>query len=99
MLYDPKWNKPEVKADPFTLESLIAWLEMQPGEKTYNWFDIKDCLACKYLEAAGIEEPWGKIVYTTIFGSEPAYHEIAGTRPWTFGAALSRARARALART
>ncbi len=31
MLYDPKW---EVKADPFSLENLIAWLENQPTRPT-----------------------------------------------------------------
>ena len=35
MLYDPKWEKPEVKADPFSLDALIAWLEKQPANGTY----------------------------------------------------------------
>jgi hypothetical protein len=41
MLYDKRWEKPEVKADPLTLESLIAWLEKQPSHKKYDFHNCE----------------------------------------------------------
>lgn len=54
MLYDPKWQS-EVKADPFSLESLIAWLEKQPAAKVYCYTDNGDCLLAQYFTAMGFE--------------------------------------------
>jgi hypothetical protein len=49
MLYDPKWEV-ETKADPFSLESLIAWLEKQPADGEYNWDDGSECLLGQWLK-------------------------------------------------
>lgn len=46
MLFDPKW---EVKADPFSLESLIAWLEKMPVDGEYSWDDGTECLLGQWL--------------------------------------------------
>lgn len=97
MLYDPKW---EVKADPFSLESLIAWLEMQPGDKTYCYMDTGGCLLHQYLNAVGVGVgSMGGTVYS--LSSDPEtditlpmpLRRVARTTPHTFGAALTRARA------
>lgn len=99
MLYDPKWEKQsETKADPFTLVAVIAWLEKQPPDKSYDWMAVHGCLACQYFQSLGHDAPWGNshaIVdggYRTPFGGSKNYHAIAGAVPWTFGAALERAR-------
>jgi hypothetical protein len=56
MLYDKRWDKTfEVKADPFSLESLIAWLEKQPADKQYCYLDNGNCLHCQYFTAMGFE--------------------------------------------
>ncbi len=54
MLYDPKWEAP-VKADPFSLASLIAWLEMQPVDGQYDYILSHDCVIAQWLRGAGVE--------------------------------------------
>lgn len=88
MLYDPKWEVP-VKADPFSLDSLIAWLEKQPPGKTYDYSDCGGlCLICQHLTAHDIH--FSK--YAQFENSEIRL-AVAAQIPFTFGAALERARA------
>lgn len=54
MLYDPKWEQ-ETKADPFSLASLIAWLEQQPARKTYCYVSNGECLCAQYFTAMGYQ--------------------------------------------
>ena len=97
MLYDPKW---EVKADPFTLDALISWLETQPADRSYPYSSARKCLLCQYFEAHGF-----RVVQ---MGSSSFYHgprtarvelpehfdEVAcHWRDQTCGGALRRARA------
>ena len=89
MLYDPKWEI-EVKADPLSLEGLIAWLEKQPADMTYDWHDCKGaCLVGIYF--ASIGHPWSAVSYVRFTNYDTRTH-VAGTEPFTFGAALARAR-------
>jgi hypothetical protein len=98
MLYDKRWEKPEIKPDVFSLQGLIYWLEMQPANIAYDWDDIHGCLACKYLQAVkGWEVPAGETNLGSVFEDLDQYHDVCAVRPWTFGAALERARA--IART
>lgn len=46
---------PEPKHDPFSLESLVAWLERQPGDKDYCYYDNGHCLLSQYFTAAGFK--------------------------------------------
>lgn len=96
MLYDKRWEKPEVKADPFSLESLIAWLEKQPADKMYCYQDLGHCLLGQYFRSCGF-------LNVQVGGSEvglngrdfrlsEAFANIAVEYPRTFGAALERAR-------
>lgn len=100
MLYDPKWDKTETKADPFSLESLIAWLEKQPAEATYDYGDSRQCMAAQCLRSHGVDE--SRYVGLSGYALEdffPGFRAIAigdadiVSDGWTFGAALSRARA------
>ncbi len=52
MLYDPKW---EVKADPLSIESLIAWLEQQPPSQEYAYYCGGTCLLAQYFTAMGFQ--------------------------------------------
>lgn len=99
MLYDPKWEKPEVKADPFKLESLIAWLEKQPAAATYNYTHSSECLVAQYLQDNGV----AKFDLTPLEVDGLGWDYIAAGRSgltcseceqevWSFGAALERAR-------
>jgi hypothetical protein len=55
MLYDPKWEKQaETKADPFALETLIAWLEKQPLARQYPYHRGGQCMLAQYFTANGL---------------------------------------------
>jgi hypothetical protein len=97
MLYDPKW---EVTADPFTLESLIAWLEKMPADREYCFYLSGQCLMGQWLKSidpnVDHKIPGDSYTYRVLgrlrnFRRE--FSGIAGIRPHTFGAALTRARA------
>lgn len=90
MLYDPKWGKQvETKADPLTLEALVAWMETQSPDKTYRWSCSKGgCLLGLYGHATGCK--W-RSFHTDL--SNRGQLSIAADFPHTFGAALERARA------
>ena len=97
MLYDKRWDKPEIKADPFSLESLIAWLEKQPAEATYNYCEPSQCLLGKYVAANGGEyfgahyQIGDQAQSAMSYGLGPLGDIVHGG-PWTFGDALDRAR-------
>jgi hypothetical protein len=95
MLYDPKWEQ-QAKSDPYTLESLIAWLEKMPAGQAYDWHDCTGgCLIDQYAAAMGIEKiGWRGDAIRQIFG-DLGYGAVCSnlSGPTTFGAALERARA------
>lgn len=99
MPYDKRWDRTETKPDVFSLEGLVGWLEKQPAETAYEWFRPEGCLVCKYLQAVtGAEQPWYMPQYPDkqyheVFPTHDLYLMVGGSRPWIFGAALTRARA------
>jgi len=91
MLYDPKWEA-KTKADPRSIHGLIAWLEQQDPKKKYNWGTCDgSCLIHQYMSTVGI--PHEDDAYFTIQGgTKQSPSNLALRAPWTFGAALDRAR-------
>lgn len=92
MLYDPKWEqKTETKADPFSLQSLIAWLEKQPAAGEYNFLNCSGgCLYGLYMQSHGfLQESYLKQAKDFRL---LVFEYVAMPEPWTFGAALERAR-------
>lgn len=103
----PEFDVP-VRLDPFSLESLIAWLEKQDGDAEYCWFGDGQCLFKQYGLAMGLgdaiirslPEGFASSAYNAVTaGSEARYEyptcepfNIALQLPHTFSAALSRAR-------
>lgn len=74
----------------WSLRGLIAWLEMKPAETAYNWLSIDHCVVAQYLrDKTGKNNPAGAYSFDRL----PKYFEVACELPWTFGAALARARA------
>ncbi len=76
----------------FSLEGVISWLEMQPGETEYDYLDYGDCLLAQYCRVRGS-------AYKTVsIGSGPTKNpkvlleRVAAREPWTYSAALTRAR-------
>lgn len=108
MLYDKRWDKTtETKADPFSLDTLIAWLEKQPADKVYCYCDTGECLLAQYFTAMGFDRVSMRIRYfghghgDTRVGLPPNFNAIAANSgdyfepisgDFTFGAALDRAR-------
>ena len=103
-MYLPDKNlMPTVAPDapaPFTLESLIAWLETKDPEIRYDYEAPDECAICLYLrDVANFKEP--RVCPTTYRDGAraernrlpPGWNSIVIYEPWTLGAALTRARA------
>lgn len=90
MLYDPKW---EVKSDPLSLASLIAWLETMPADEKYDYCDPFNCLVGQYLNHHGFLRIGRSAEELRQLGWYDIVHHIEESRERTFGAALKRARA------
>lgn len=86
MLYDPKW-------EIGSLCSVIAWLEKQPPQESYQWIFPQHCLMGQYFRAMGVPEDdiRDRSLASTSEGSP--LNKVALIDPFTFGAALKRARA------
>ena len=91
MLYDPKWDQ-QTRAAPRSLESLIAWLEQKDPEAKYDYCKMQSCMVAQWLIDSG-EERYQLLSreVAQLFGGRGDY--IVHMEPWTFGAALQRARA------
>lgn len=109
MLYDKRWDKTiETKSDPFSLDTLIGWLEKQPADKVYCYVDNGRCLLAQYFEAMGFKfvsvSPFDfrhhealstelPDHFNSIASNRSAYEDvIESENEYTFGAALNRAR-------
>jgi hypothetical protein len=88
MLYSPRWEHPK-------LADLIAWLETEDPSTKYDWADpYYNCLCARFLRSRGIDEPVAYAYeYAEIFGDGATYLRVGMKRPWTYGAALQRAKA------
>lgn len=86
MLYDDiKWNRPASPAD-CKLDHFIRWLERQPPNERYNYMNCSGgCLLDLYFGRKTTDEEYRQFPQTFRV-------DIAPTMPWTFGAALERAR-------
>ncbi len=87
MLYDKRWD---TKIQQPSLVGLIAWLETQPGETEYWFINPDDCLVARYLKAIGQPHRMATADIETVFGERG--YLAASRRPYTYKAALRRAR-------
>ena len=82
-----------------SVEDLVAWLETKELEGKYDFMSNSECLLCQYLTARlGMSVSIGGTYWRFAGGKEctdltKEMRDIAVTAPWTFGAALTRARA------
>jgi hypothetical protein len=86
----------------FDNRSLIDWLASQPPAKPYDYANGSCCLITQYLRSRGftravvdshsayLDGSWGTARRTRTL--PPSWNDIAQQKPWTFGAALERAR-------
>lgn len=101
MLYDKRWDA-KVKADPLSLDNLIAWLEKKPSDKGYDYGCNGHCLFGQYLSQAydgkanvGSNEfdIWKDDKWLIEDMNLPrGWGDLAWEHPRTFGGALDRAR-------
>lgn len=90
MLYNPKGGQ-QTKADLLKIETIISWLEQQPAHQTYDYHAMCGrCLFGQYFTVHGVDWVDGYFDLINIDTYLPS--KIAGELPWTFGAALERAR-------
>jgi len=88
MLYDAKrWSRPTV----ISVEGLIDWLETQPAAGRYDWPRTRKCLLGRWFLSMGMDGPTADRLCQAYSLTLPYLH-IAHSEPWTFGAALERAR-------
>jgi hypothetical protein len=88
------------KSDVFSLAGLVAWLETQPAETAYNFWNCHgQCLLSTYLTVRGMVEDSPGTNYIKLMRATCGYGvggdpiDVSGDKPWTYGAALARARA------
>jgi hypothetical protein len=92
-----------IKPDFLQLGTLIAWLEQQPAKKTYEYGCNGHCLLAQYFTFCGFKDVsvgpdffrHGPEVVRPKNMFSQAFADIAVNEPFTFGAALKRARAEA----
>lgn len=94
---------PVVAPDPFTLESLIAWLRTKDADEAYDWHDCQGrCLIGQYSSEHGGPRYYHDQcdLFAQVADGKPSSglldggcraELIAQGEPHTFGAALSRA--------
>lgn len=85
------------KPDPFALGTLVAWLEKQPAEKTYDYTEPCGCMLADYFTQNGYSDV---AVDPFAFDHSGGRTDIPGDfdvvnceGERTYGAALDRARA------
>jgi len=44
----------ETTPDVFSLDGLLVWLETQPGETEWSYYDTRDCLLYRYFRTRGV---------------------------------------------
>lgn len=90
---EKRQGEARTKADPFTLESLIAWLEKQPANGCYYVFPTEECLLGQFAKAMGCDDAASK---SWELGNQSHFARVAFEFPedaQTFGSALARAKA------
>ena len=102
MLYNRKWDeqKKQDARDIFTMESLIAWLEKRDPSEPYDHADPRNCLFAQYFRDHGYPKARCGGDYVRLYGSGTVFTRdfpdgwihIFAAAPYTFGAALERAR-------
>lgn len=89
----------EIKAPEYTKAGFVAWLRQQPANKTYFYYDSRNCLNAQFHDACGIRYNVYRALGWRFWRLENQIERIARPCWWesniqTFGAALRRAEAK-----
>jgi hypothetical protein len=98
MLWNPKHDHTTTKAVVFDLPMIIAFLETKNSKGCYIYPDCGgNCLYSQYMVWLGYRKDHvcpDTPAYSVWSKLNKMYGDIAATRPWTYGAALKRAKNR-----
>lgn len=93
MLYNKDWNKKTLS--PFSLDSLIAWLETKKPYIYYQYDSNNDCMLARYFSDCGFKHvvvtPCSVYYHGNRVIFPPYFDHISQCHPWNYGAALERA--------
>lgn len=100
MLFNPEWEV-ETKPDVLSLENLVAWLETKDPAEHYNFHESNKCVLAQWAESIDpcVDFVIGETSFDYLVNGQMVslrgFKAIAndGNCKWTFGAALTRARA------
>lgn len=96
-LFPAQIAKKVQKTYPVSLQGLISWLETCSPKGRYDWWDCSGhCLLGQFQSISQGREPGDRdSEYDGYYGYALTRKltPIASSRPWTYGAALTRARA------
>ena len=84
MLYDPKWERD-------SLAGLRNWLAKQPADEVYHWYNCRDCVVGKYLEAHGVSHQEYSIWIQKVPGAATAAVACFATAEWSDPGTMGRA--------
>lgn len=77
----------------YSFRDFVAWLATQPARKKYDWTDARHCAVGQWLSSLGLQ---GNVLHRTscdLTSRHDGFGEVSVYRgPYTFGAALKRAR-------
>lgn len=83
----------------FDGNAFLDWLGIQNPDQTYDYMNCHECLLAQYLHCRGYphasvdsEQAYLRRYMMGIRPLPAEWNDIAQERPWTFGAALKRAR-------
>lgn len=100
MLYNKNWDQPkqQPKYDIHSIEGLAGWLQTMPPDQPYDYCSSSCCLNAQYYRAMGYRLIRMRahdfnhgLIRRHVELPRGFWHIAAGT-PWTYGAALARAR-------
>jgi len=80
----------------FTVEDLVKWIENQPPDKRYDWTTAGSCLLGQWCKSKGLKGPALRNKSIELGHDDDFYRIALSGYPFTFGAALDRARSLAL---
>lgn len=100
MLYDKRWDKqidatPDLEFQGVTLRGFIAWLETKNPADEYNYCRASTCAIGQYKTSLGHKDPrvsFKGLLERDVLRGRNWLEDIVFQSPWTFGAALERAR-------
>ncbi|MCK1363512.1 hypothetical protein [Bradyrhizobium sp. 62] len=76
----------------FTVKDLVEWIGKQPPDKRYDWTTAGSCLLGQWCKSKGMKGPALRNKSIELGHDDDFYRIALAGYPFTFGAAMDRAR-------